>query len=250
MTKKLKIIIIHQPNYLPWLGFFHKIMVSDIFVILDDVQFEKNGYNNRNKIKTANGEMWLTVPIIRKGKPKSTTINNSLIDNTQKWKEKHLKSIKLNYSKAPFYKKYIGFFEEVYSKEWTNLSELNIYIINWILKELSIKTKVVISSEIDGKKGEKDDLILDICKRLKGDIYVSGTLGRDYIQNWKFAKEKIFVYFQEYVHPEYNQMYGDFRFYMSIIDLMFNYGAKSKEIIMQRNISREQIINRRLENEK
>ena len=108
-----KIITIHQPNYLPWAGFFHKAMLSDIFVIFDDVQYQKNSFINRNKVKTSNGETWLTVPIKVKGKSRETLINEAEIDNEQRWRKKHLNTIKLNYSKSKYYARYIPFFEEI-----------------------------------------------------------------------------------------------------------------------------------------
>jgi len=191
-----KIITIHQPNYIPWLGFFHKLLISDVYVAFDDVQFEKNSFNNRNKIKTANGDCWLTIPIITKGKSKETLLNSAQIDNNQNWAKKHLKTIKTNYSKAEYYDDYIDFFEDTYSKKWTYLSELNMYILQWIIDELKIDTEIILSSEIKNKKEKKDELVLEICKGLDADIYISGALGKDYLKTNDFEKEKIKVYFQ------------------------------------------------------
>ena len=236
-----KIITIHQPNYLPWLGFFHKIVLSDIYVAFNDVQFEKNSFNNRNKIKTAQDSYWLTVPIITKGKSKEILINNAIIDNNQKWKEKHLKTIKLNYSKSKYYEKYIGFLEKTYSTNWKILSQLNMHILSWVFEELDIKTEFILSSSID-KQGKKDKLVSDICKKLNTEIYISGALGKDYLNVEDFKKEGIHVHFQDYKHPIYEQLWGEFIPYMGIIDLMFNHGPESKNIIMRGNINKEQLI--------
>jgi len=236
-----KIITIHQPNYIPWLGFFHKLLISDVYVSFDDVQFEKNSYNNRNKIKTSQGDCWLTVPIITKGKSKETLINNAKIDHKQNWAKKHLKTIQTNYSKSQFYEDYILFFEETYNKNWDTLSMLNMHILTWLLKELKIDIEVVLSSEIKDKKGKKDKLVFDICKILDADIYISGTLGKEYLNIDDFNKKGINVYFQDYKHPIYSQLWGNFIPNMSIIDLLFNYGKESKKIITQGNIDKERI---------
>ena len=135
------ILTAHQPVYLPWLGLFHKIAISDMFVLLDEVQFEKNGWMNRNKIKTKNESLLLTVPVLLKNyrEIKSSEI---CINNSTNWQRKHLSSIQMNYSQSPFFDDYIGFFEEVYSKKWNFLNELNEYMLNWFLNKLEIKTKI------------------------------------------------------------------------------------------------------------
>jgi len=237
-----KIITIHQPNYIPWLGFFHKLLISDVYVAFDDVQFEKNSFNNRNKIKTSGGDCWLTIPIITKGKSKETLLNSAEIDNNQNWAKKHLKTIQTNYSKAEFYDSYIDFFEGIYSKNWKTLSELNMNIIQKIIDELQIDTQIILTSEIKNKKEKKDKLVLEICNNLDADVYISGVLGKDYLNTSDFEKEKIDVYFQNYNHPKYSQLWGEFIPNMSIIDLLFNHGPNSKNIIMQGNINKKQII--------
>ena len=150
-----KIITIHQPGYLPWLGFFHKLLISDVYVIFDDVQYEKNSFNNRNKIKIPQGDCWLTVPIITKGKSKETLINNAEINNNQNWTKKHLKTIQTYYSKSKFFQDYLWFFKEIYNKNWEVLSDLNIHILKWLLEELDINVELVLSSELKGKKIKK-----------------------------------------------------------------------------------------------
>jgi len=235
----MKTITIHQPCYLPWLGLFHKIMLSDVFVILDDVQFEKNSFINRNKVKTPNGSCWLTIPVLSHDKP---FINKLKIDNKQDWQKKHINTIKYNYVSSKFYNKYIEFFEGTYDFRWIKLIDLNILFIRWLLNELNIKTKIILSSSIKNK-GTKSDLVLNICKKLNTNIYVSGSLGKDYLELKKFKKANIKVYFQIYNHPVYNQLWKGFEPNLSVIDLLFNYGEKSKEIIMRGNIEREELEN-------
>ena len=131
------ILTAHQPVYLPWLGFFHKIILSDKYVFLNNVQYSKNDWINRNKIKTCNGEIYLTVPVY-----KSKKICDIEIDNSVNWRKKHWNSIQQAYSKSKFFKNYSSFFEDLYQKEWIKLHELNEYIINWVLHELEIDTKL------------------------------------------------------------------------------------------------------------
>ena len=159
----MTLISIHQPVYLPWLGFFKKILESEIFVILDDVQYEKNGWHNRNKIKTKDGDMWLTVPVHAKNNIK---LNQILIDNNSIWFKKHSKSIFINYKKANFFQQFWNDFELIYEKKFDRLIDLNLEIINLFLKKLDIKTRIVFSSELNILKSGSNR-ILEICKQLK-----------------------------------------------------------------------------------
>jgi hypothetical protein len=233
------ILTAHQPVYFPWLGLFHKIALSDAFCYFDDAQYLIKDFNNRNKIKTPQGSIWLTVPVLTKGyreKPiRLIEINNSL-----DWRKKHWKSIYLNYKKAPFFNRYAGFFEDVYKKEWRYLTDLNEYMLKWFLKELGIEVKYYKASELD-LKGHKSGLVLDMCKKLGADLYIFGALGKDYAEEEDFTKEGIKIYFQDYKHPVYPQLQGEFLPYMSIIDLLFNCGDKSLEILMEGNITKEEL---------
>lgn len=236
------ILTAHQPVYLPWLGLFHKIALSDSFCYFDDVQYLKKDWNNRNKIKTQNGEIWLTVPVLTKDH-REKPIREIEINNSINWRVKHWKSIYLNYKKAPYFNKYADFFEEVYKREWGYLTEINEYMLKWFLKELGIKVKYYKASEIKFR-GYKQNLVLDMCKKLGADIYIFGTLGEDYASEEAFSQEDINIYFQDYKHPVYSQLYGDFIPYMSIIDLMFSCGDNSLEIIMEGNITKEELLKR------
>jgi len=236
------ILTAHQPVYLPWLGLFHKIAISDAYCYLDNVQYQIQDFNNRNKIKTANGAIWLTVPIKAKGYM-DKQIKDIEIDYSINWRQRHWKSIYLNYKKSPYFYKYADFFEDVYKKEWVYLTDLNEYMLKWFLKELNIQTKHYKASELDFE-GHKSDLVVDMCKKLKADVYVFGALGKDYAEEDNFNKEKIKLYFQDYKHPVYSQLYGDFIPNLSIIDLLFNCGEKSLEVLMSGNITKEELIKR------
>ncbi len=223
-------VSIHQPGYLPWLGYFEKIARADVHVFLDDVQYEKNSFDNRNKIRNAEGGVWLTVPVSSKGKFGSNPLNELEISNQTDWNKKHWKSIHLNYFKARHFTEHAPFFEQVYNRRWEKLIDLNLEITQYVLKVLGIQTKTVFASKIQ-KEGKKSDLVLSLCKTLGASTYISGTFGKDYLELEKFQKEGIQVVFQDYEHPVYNQNFPGFTPYMSIIDLLFNEGPRSLDIL-------------------
>lgn len=227
-------IAIHQPNYLPYLGFFHKIYLSDIFAILDTAQFVKSGllaWMNRNKIRTSQGWTWLTVPVLTKGKF-PVSIKDARIGNTSDWRRKHLNSLCLNYRKAPYFHKYIQFFEALYKNEWEGLSQLNIEIIGYLLKELKISVKVVKVSDLK-VRGKGSELLINICKELGADEYIYGQHGDDYMDFIQFEQNKIRLTPQDFKHPRYKQLYEPFLENMSAIDLLFNEGENSLAILQK-----------------
>lgn len=236
------ILTAHQPAYLPWLGFFHKIILSDIYVILDEVQFEKSSFINRNKIKTPEGSQWLTVPVSMAGY-RTKSILEMEINNSENWSLNHWNGLYRNYKKTPYFHLYSDFFEATYKKKWTNLTDLLIYTMEFFLKELHIETKVIKQSQLHTKE-KKQDLIIEICKKLNADKFVFGALGRNYAQEQTFKNNGIQIYFQDYQHPAYNQQWGEFMPYMSIVDLLFNLGPENAlEIIMKNNIDKKTLEN-------
>lgn len=226
------IVSIHQPGYLPWFGFFHKMMFCDIFVFLDDVQYEKNGWQNRNKIRTSDGFSWLTVPVkVNFG----TLINQVKIDNSQNWMKKHKKTIELNYSKAKFFNKYWSYIEPIYDKKFDLLVDLNMEIIKKLMKLLKINTKTIFSSELEVST-QGSDRILEICKLLNADVYVSGALGTNYLDLNNFQKQGISVKFQNIHYPIFKQCYAPFIPNMSTLDLLFNEGNNTSKIIKEAKV--------------
>lgn len=223
----MTVISIHQPVYLPWLGFFEKILHSDEFVFLDDVQYEKNGFQNRNKIRTHEGSIWLTVPIKAKSK---TLLKNVKIDYLSDWRKKHSKAIMLNYSKAGFFDEYWSDLEKIYDEKYEYLIELNVEIIKFLMDKLQIKTKIIFSSEL-GITKKSSDRILEICKKLNADTYISGIVGKEYLNVDDFAKNKINLKFQNFQHPKYKQVFDPFFPNMATIDLLFNEGPNTTKII-------------------
>ncbi len=227
------ILSVHQPQYIPWIGFFDKIVRSDCFVILDRVQYKEREYVNRNRIRTNDGWKWLTVPVISRGLRRQK-IGDTRIDNSNGWRKKHCNSLKSWYSRAPFFDTYFSFFENVYLQQWDKLQDLNIYIIRYMLQELQIETPVYFESDL-GVSTTKTDRIIDICRKLKADIYLSGAGGKDYLEEEKFPEATISLEYQKFTHPEYQQQHmkkgSDFLPYMSSLDLLFNEGGKSKKIL-------------------
>jgi hypothetical protein len=218
-----------QPTYLPWLGYFELIDQSDTFVFFDDVQFEPKSWHQRNRLKGPNGEQTLTVPILTAGK-RFQKICEAEIDNKQQWEIKHIRSIEFNYLKAPFFNNYILPLKEIYEKEWAKLVDLNVGLISLLMGQLKIMTPVICSSALK-IESSGDRRIIDICKKLGAEELYDAAGARPLLNLDMFQEEGIQVTFQDYKHPTYRQLYGDFIPSLSVIDLLFNEGERSLEII-------------------
>ena len=218
-----------QPGYLPWLGFFEQVHRCDIFVLYDDVQFDKNSWRNRNRIKTPDGPLWLTVPVSHRGHTSQTLLETKITEN-KRWPRKHLNSLKTYYGKATHWNRYSEGLAEIYEREWSFLVDLDIALITYLLQELGITTRILRSSEL-GVSGDKTDRLVSICNALKAHTFYEGAAGRGYIETEKFDRAGITLEFQDYQHPLYPQLYGEFIPYLSVIDLMFNCGEKSLTVL-------------------
>ncbi len=216
----MPILSAHQPAYLPWLGYFEKIIGSDVFVFLDTVQFEKNSFTNRNKIKSPQGAMWLTVPVRTKGHL-GIPVSEIEIDTCSQWKKDHLKAIYLNYKKAPRFAECYSKLEVLYQKDINLLSELCWEQLMFWLRELGIERKIVRSSQT-GVSSKKSDLVLDLCKAFSADSYLSGSLGKNYLREQDFIDAGISVSYQDYKHPVYRQLWGEFLPNMGVLDFWMN----------------------------
>lgn len=219
-----------QPGYLPWLGFFEQMHKCDIFVLYDDVQYDKHSWRNRNRIKTANGVQWLTVPV-SVSLADLPRIKEVRIDNSTNWRKKHLQSIRQNYSKAPFYRSCISLFEETYATDWELLVDLDLRFLEQLATYLGISTRLVRSSTLGITEEGRLGRLVGICRILNADTFYEGAAGRDYLDTEYFTGQGINVEFQNYVHPIYHQLYGDFIPYLSVVDLLFNHGEKSLSIL-------------------
>ena len=226
------IVAVHQPQYLPWLGYFDKMRRANVFCFLDNVQYKKNDWQNRNRIKTVRGRQWLTVPVHYRFPQK---INEVRINNTVKWKHKHLQTLITNYSRAPYFKKFIKIFEQVYSNDWELLSDLNICLIEQLRVALSLDQQPAVkASDLDLSEDPTDRLI-DICKALKADTYLSGQDGVKYMNMARFKQSGIRVVVQDFKHPVYYQVFERFQSHMSVVDLLFNCGPASMKKIKEVN---------------
>jgi hypothetical protein len=234
------ILTAHQPVYLPWLGLFHKIALADVFVSFNRAQYLPKDWNNRNRIKTPQGPVWLTVPVLRKGYL-GKGINEIEINNAIPWRRKHWRSIQGNYRSAPCFNKYSDFFEDVYQREWRFLSDLNENMLKWFLSTLGIKVQFLAASDYQFQ-GSKSDLVLNMCKQLGAGVYVFGALGKGYAKVEEFENVDIRTVFQEYHHPQYPQLYNSFISHLSIIDLLFNCGDSSLDVLMSGNVTKNNLI--------
>ena len=223
-------IAIHQANYFPYPGFFHKINQADVFVIQDDIKFV-NKITNRNKIISSSGYTWINVPI-KKGH-QSLPIMNVKINNEIPWKKINFKKVCAGYNKTKFFHLYKDFFENLYKKEWNNIFDLNFETIKQVLIWLNIKTKIVIESELD-VSGQTTERLVNVCKKLGADTYISGIGGKKYLDEKLFEKNKIILKYQNYTPIKYTQhMSKSFIPNLSIIDLLANAGSESGKLLKE-----------------
>ncbi len=224
------IISIHQPQYIPWLPYFLKIDKSDLFVFLDSVDFQKNGLQNRNEIKTGQGRNWLTIPINHKlgQKIKETTINDNL-----NWKKKHWQTLRSCYGKSDFFSLYEPYLESFYEREWRNLGDLNIELTLKMMEWLGIDTPTLKSSDME-LTSSASELVLEICKKNNATNYISGSGGKNYLQIDDFEKAGIKVEFIENQLPVfYKQLFPKTSFEndLSALDILFNIGESWRNAV-------------------
>jgi hypothetical protein len=217
-------VAIHQPQYLPWLPYFLKIEESDAFILLDTVAFQKNGLQNRNQIKTAQGAHWLTVPIRQH---LGQEIRNVKIDNSTDWRRKHWQTIQQCYRKAPVFNECARELETLYAREWDGLSELNIELIHMMLRWMNIRTPIMRSSQMKAT-GAASDLVLNLCMEVGATRYLSGTGGKNYLEPKSFEKVGVEIIYQQAVLPEtYPQLFPNAGFinHLAALDIVLNCGG-------------------------
>lgn len=224
-------VVIHQPDFLSYLGFFHRFLFADIWVILDTVQYmsgTSSSWQNRDKIKTAQGERWLTLSLQKAHI--GTAINNILLSKNE-WRKNNLNLIKNSYGKAPYYGEIMHFINDLYSFECDKLVEFNIKSAEMLMGLFNITIKTVLASDLE-IKGKSNDLLVDILKKIKADKYLSGVGARAYFDPAPFNEAGIEVIWQDFKHPVYPQLHGKFIPYLSSIDLLFSCGIeKSRKIL-------------------
>ena len=224
------IVTSHQPIFLPWPGLFYKAMKSDCLVLLDDVQFPRGrGWVNRNRLKNDQGTLWLTVPVFKKGCG-FQAIRDVRIYDGRNWRDKHLRSIQQNYGHAPYYKEYWRIIDHIYKKRHDLLMNFNTEFIRFLWDALSLEKELLLQTEL-GIKGNGAALIIKICKHLGADRYLIFPTAEKHLDVGEMKKHGIELVFAPFHPPVYPQLWGDFIYNLSTLDLLLNCGPKSKEIL-------------------
>jgi hypothetical protein len=217
-----------QPSYLPWLGYFDQIDRVDFFVYYDDVQYDKNGWRNRNRVKGPNGPVWLTVPVRHSGRGLQRICDVEI--DGDGWRQKHLRTIAQFYAKAPYANLYIRELTELLGRSWERLVDLDIALNEAIAQWLGLKARIIRSSTL-GIDGDRNERLIGICRHFDANHYLSGNAAQAYVDLEAFAAAGISVEWQNYTHPSYPQLHEGFVSHLSIIDLLMNVGPESLGIL-------------------
>lgn len=224
-----KIAGIHQPHYLPWLRYFEKMARPDVFIVLDNIQYNKNGWQNRNRIKTAAGATLLTVPILEKYQQ---PLHEVRIDNTAPWRKKHWRTIEQAYRKAPFFDAYAAFLADTYARPWEFLNDLNRHLLDFFVQALGITTRIVCASELN-VPGEATERLVNLVRAVGGGTYYSGAYALDvYLDAAAMERAGIALKLQEWHAPVYAQLHGPFIPDLSVLDLLMNCGPRSLAVLL------------------
>ena len=231
------IVSAHQPSYLPWLGYLDKMAKADLFVVMDDLQYEAQNFQNRQRIKLASGPAWLSVPLV--AGTQSERICDKRIDNSgsvrQHWQRRHWRSIEVAYARAPFFGRYAHELHAIYFQPWTSLLALDLYVLDLARRWLGIDVPVVRSSEL-GLAGEKTDRIIDMCRKLGARAYLTGKGGStEYLDVEKLGRAGIGVIWQHFEHPVYPQRHGAFSSHLAFLDLVLHCGEGSRDVLFPRS---------------
>lgn len=229
-SQSSRTVVVLQPGYLPWLGFFDQMLRCDVFIYYDDVQYDKHGWRNRNRIKSSAGvQHWLTVPVLHSGRswPRVLEIE---IDGRAPWARKHVGTLRQFYREAPFLDRYLPELEELLERRWMRLVDLDLAVVDLIGGWLGLKRETLRSSELR-VPGERSGRLLALCRYVGASRYMSGSAARSYLDVELFAEAGIKVEWQDYAHPVYPQLHGEFVPFLSIVDLLFNCGEESTDIL-------------------
>jgi hypothetical protein len=228
------IVACHQPSFFPWTGFFAKALLADALILLDDVQISRGfTWMNRNRLKCDQGELWLTVPIWKKGRGLQK-INEVEIHNERNWHHKHLRSIMQNYAYAPYLSDHLSFLKEIYQRKWERLVDLNSRILFYLRDTLGIEKEFMLQSDL-GVRCQGTKLPVELCKRVGADGYLASLASRKHLDEVSFEKNGIRIHYFSFVPPLYPQLWGDFIANLSALDLVLNCGGESLPI-MKRGI--------------
>jgi hypothetical protein len=229
----MKTLVVLQPGYLPWLGFFDQMRRADVFVYYDDVQYDKHGWRNRNRVKSPAGPHWLTVPVRHHGlgQPRIMDVE---IDTRAPWARKHVGTLRQFYARAPFSDAYLPELEELLSRPWTRIIDLDVAVVAVMARWLNLSPNIHRASTL-GVNGEQSARLLALCQHFAATRYLSGSAARDYLDVPMFERAGVTVEWQDYRHPIYPQQHGEFVPYLSAIDLLLNCGDESGAILENEN---------------
>lgn len=227
----MKVVCAHQPDFLPYLGFFDRLLKCDVFVLMDDVQLIRRGWHNRNRIKTPQGPMWITVPILRKGRS-CQTILESRIDHTRHWRRQILNAIRFNYHKAPHFEAYFSAIETLINQDVEFLVDLNLRLLSFLLEAFQIRVSTVRASELK-IQGRSNEYLVNAVIAVGGNAYLSGTGAKDYLDEEYFQRHGITIHWQDFPHPVYPQLHGEFLSNLSCVDFLFNCGPECPRILRE-----------------
>lgn len=220
ITGFLMLVAIHQPQFLPWLGYLDKIDRADLFVVLDSVQFKKNEWQNRNRIRTAEGWQWLTVPVLHEF---GQRLDGVRINDSVDWRGKHLRALAIHYSRAPYRDRYLDGLREIYGRTWERLAPLSLAVLRWLLDAFGITTPLRLSSDMKLRE-EPTDRLIDICRTVGATRYLAGAGAAGYMDVPRFEAAGLAVEAQDFRHPVYPQCYTPFVPGMAAIDVLCNCG--------------------------
>jgi len=218
----------HQPQFAPWFGFFDKLDRADVFVLLDNVQYKKNEWQNRNRIKGASGPQWLTVPVSGRFGQEIRELDVAAREN---WQGRHLKTLRTCYGRAPHFAETLCVYERIAHRPWQKLAELNVQLLRELVAQLNVKTEILLASELGLLPHQRDERLIELCRRYGSKTYLAGAGGRTYMELERYRAAGVEVVFQDYQHPVYPQLFGEFTANLSVLDLLFNCGPDSLEII-------------------
>jgi hypothetical protein len=213
-------VTIHQPQFMPWLGYLDKIDQTDLFLLLDTVQFKKHEWQNRNRIRTSQGWQWLTVPVLQQF---GQRIDDVLINPTAAWKDQHLRALEVHYARAPYRDHYLPQLRDLYSTSWVKLCDLNKATVQWLLMAYGINTPVRCASEYIARE-EPTDRLIDLCRMVGATAYLAGAGAGHYMDKPRFETTGIQLELQTFLHPIYRQVYEPFEPNLSALDLLLMQG--------------------------
>ena len=228
------IVACHQPNFLPWIGFFYKALLADLVVLLDDVQFARGfTWVNRNRLKCDQGELWLTVPVKKKGRGLQKIKDVEVLDEGN-WPRRFFQGISQNYAHSPYFAEHHAFLKDLMQMRWRKLVDLNVAAINYLAGNLGIGNKVVLQSSLQ-IQSQGSELLVKITKETGADVYLTPLVSKKYVDENLFAQQGITIQFFKFIPSVYPQLWGEFIYNLSALDLLLNCGGKSLEVIKKYN---------------